>query len=116
MSPDLPWLRALEGRCLARHGRLSEALAALDELQRLREHEYVDAYFVALLLDALGKRDEAFAELERAWRENSATLLLLDVDVRGQELRKDLRFKHLRRKVFGAPDSDRSAVCRAVGT
>jgi DNA-binding winged helix-turn-helix (wHTH) protein/tetratricopeptide (TPR) repeat protein len=116
MSPDLPWLRALEGRCLARHGRLSEALAALDELQRLREHEYVDAYFMALLLDAFGKRDEAFTELERALRENSATLFLLDVDVRGQELRKDPRFKHLRRKVFGAPDSDKSVACRAVGT
>jgi len=116
MSPDLPWLRALEGRCLARHGRLSEALAALDELQRLREHEYVDAYFLALLLDALGKRDQAFAELERARQENSATLFLLDVDVRGQELRKDPRFKHLRRKVFGASDNDRSAVCQVAGT
>jgi DNA-binding winged helix-turn-helix (wHTH) protein len=116
MSPDLPWLRALEGRCLARHGRLSEALAAWDELQRLREHEYVDAYFMALLLDALGKRDEAFAELERAWRENSATLFLLDVDVRGRELRRDPRFKQLRQKVFGTPARTQVALDQAVGT
>jgi len=100
MSPDLPWLRALEATHLARHGRRSESLATLDELQRLREREYVDAYFVALLLDALGRRDEAFAELERAWLENSATLFLLNVDVRSEGLQTDPRFKELSERVF----------------
>src|SRR3984885_4787636 len=76
MSPDLRWLRALEASCLARHGRRAEALATLHELQSLREREYVDAYFVALLLDALGRR--------------------------GEELRKDPRFKPLLRRVFGS--------------
>jgi tetratricopeptide (TPR) repeat protein len=103
MSPDLPWLRALEATCMAKHGRRSEALATLDELQHLREREYVDAYFIALLLEALGRRDEAFAELERARLENSATLFLLNMDVRGEGLRRDPRFKQLRRRVFGAP-------------
>jgi Flp pilus assembly protein TadD len=103
MSPDLPWLRALEATHLARQGRRSEALATLDELQRLREREYVDAYFVALLLDALGRRDEAFAELERARLENSATLFLLNVDVRSEGLQTDPRFKQLSERVFGPP-------------
>jgi len=116
MSPDLPWLRALEGRCLAKHGRRGEALAAWDELERLREREYVDAYFMALLEDALGRRDQAFAELERARLENSATLFLLDVDVRGRELRRDPRFKQLRQKVFGTPARAQVALDQAVGT
>ena len=103
MSPDLPWLRALEAACLAKHGRRSEALAAFDELQSLREREYVDAYFVALLLDALGRRDQAFAELERAWMENSASLFQMNVDARGEGLRSDPRFKQLLRQVFGTP-------------
>jgi Flp pilus assembly protein TadD len=101
MSPDLPWLRALEATALARNRRRSEALATLDELQQLREREYVDAYFMALLLDALGRRGQAFAELERARLENSATLFLLNVDVRGEGLRRDPRFKQLLRTVFG---------------
>jgi Flp pilus assembly protein TadD len=102
MSPDLPWLRAVEAIYVAKHGRRDEAIATLHELQALREREYVDAYFIALLLDALGRRDEAFAELERARLENSATLFLLKVDVRGEGLRKDARFPRLQRRVFGA--------------
>lgn len=107
MSPDLPWLRALEAICLAKHGRRDETLATLDELQGVREREYVDAYFVALLLEALGRRDEAFAELERARLENSATLFLLNADVRAEGLRGDRRFKAFQRRVFGAKVVDR---------
>jgi DNA-binding winged helix-turn-helix (wHTH) protein len=110
MMPDLPWLRALEATFLAKHGHRAEALATLDELQTLRDQEYVDAYFVALLLDALGKRDQAFAELERARQENSATLFLLNVDARGEELRKDPRFKQFQRKVFGNALRHRAAA------
>jgi DNA-binding winged helix-turn-helix (wHTH) protein/Flp pilus assembly protein TadD len=112
MSPDLPWLRALEATCQAKHGQRDQALATLDELKRLRDREYVDAYFVALLLDALGRRDEAFAELERARLENSATLFLVNVDVRGEELRRDPRFKPYLRRVFRArqPLNGRAAV------
>jgi DNA-binding winged helix-turn-helix (wHTH) protein/Flp pilus assembly protein TadD len=101
MSPDLPWLRALEAMYLAKHGRRAEALTTLQELQCLREREYVDGYFMALLLDALGMRDEAFAELERARQENSASLFLLKADVRAEGLRRDRRFSALLRKVFG---------------
>jgi DNA-binding winged helix-turn-helix (wHTH) protein/Flp pilus assembly protein TadD len=109
MSPDLPWLRALEGACRAKHGQRDEALASLHELQSLREREYVDAYFIALLMDALGRRDEAFAELERARLENSATLFLVNVDVRGEALREDPRFPPLLRRVFGEPVVDGAA-------
>lgn len=116
MSPDLPWLRALEARCMASNGRTAEALAALGELQRLRAHDYVDAYFIALVLDALGRRDEAFAELERARRENSATLFLLNVDVRGEALRRDPRFKQFRQKVFGPPPRLQTPVGLALAT
>jgi len=102
MSPDQPWLRALEGSCLGRNGRLEEAAAILDELERIRRTEYVDAYYFVLLLEALGRRDAALEELQRAHQEGSATLFMLNVDARLDAFRKDPRFKPLQRKVFPA--------------
>ena len=74
ISPDLTWLRALEGTCLARQHRDADALAILAELEQLRPSGYVDACFMAVFRDALGQREEAFVELARARDENSAWL------------------------------------------
>jgi tetratricopeptide (TPR) repeat protein len=73
LCPDLPWLRALEAICLVNSGRREEAVAILEQLEQLRDTQYVDAYFQALLLHALGRKDEAFLELDRAVNENSAS-------------------------------------------
>jgi len=100
ISPDLPWLRALEGAALAKFGGRAEALEILEELEHLREVEYVDAYFMAILLHALECRDAAFQELERAHEEESATLFLLDADPRMDPLRADPRFTSVRDRVF----------------
>jgi DNA-binding winged helix-turn-helix (wHTH) protein/tetratricopeptide (TPR) repeat protein len=100
LCPDLPWLRALEAICLANAGRREEALAILKLLEDLRETEYVDAYFQAQLQHALGRTDEAFAELERAIDENSAALSVLDVDPRMDPLRADPRFLAIRERLF----------------
>lgn len=92
ICPDLPWLRALEGACLARCGRRASATSVLKELQRRRVSEYVDAYYMALLRDALGQRDQAFEELDRACEEGSTALSILDVDPKMDRLRADPRF------------------------
>ena len=101
VSSGPTWIRALEARCLAKMRRSEEALEILRTLQEIRETDYVDAYHVALLLEALGRRDEAFDELERALEENSATLCFLDVDPKIDSLRSDPRFPSLRNRVFG---------------
>jgi DNA-binding winged helix-turn-helix (wHTH) protein len=100
MCPDLHWLRVMEGISLAQLGRKREASEVLEEIQQMRETDYVDAYFVALLYHALGRTDGAFRELERAVEENSATLFLLDVDPRMDPLRTDRRFAALRDRAF----------------
>jgi tetratricopeptide (TPR) repeat protein len=102
MSPDLPWLRALEGTCLAKNGRQNEAAKILEELKQIRGATYVDAYYMALLLDTLGNPDEAFAELRRAVEENSTMLYILDVDPRLDSLRNDARFSSLRDKLWSS--------------
>jgi len=101
MSPDLGWLRAFEAKCLAKHGRRKDAQKILAELNQIRKTQYVDAYYMALLLDALGDRDQAFQELERAYHEKSVALFMLDVDPKLDDLRQDARFGALREKIFG---------------
>ena len=94
MSPDLPWLRALEGTCLAKMGRTAEAREILDELEHLRRSEYVDAFY-GVLREALGHRAEAMSELERADDENSAFLYSMNVDPKMDVLRGDARYQRL---------------------
>jgi hypothetical protein len=55
---------------------------------------------MVLLLDALGNRDAAFRELERAVEENSTMLYILDVDPKLDALRADPRFLPLRKRLF----------------
>ncbi len=97
--PDVPWLAALEATCLARRGKQREARRILEDLQQVRRTQYVDAYYMTLLLEALGRRPEALAELERAVEENSAALYLLDVDPQMDSLRAEKRFSGVQFKL-----------------
>jgi len=95
MSPDLPWLRASEGTCLAKIGRTQEAREILDELEHLRRSEYVDAFYQCVFREALGQRAEAMNELERAVDENSAFLYSMNVDPKVDAFRGDARYQRL---------------------
>jgi tetratricopeptide (TPR) repeat protein len=96
MSSDLPWMRALEGTCLAKLGRTTEANAILDELEHRRETDYADALYMAVLRNALGQQAEALKEIERAVDENSAFLYSIDVDPKMDVFRGDRRFSRIR--------------------
>jgi len=113
LSPDLPWLRALEATCLARHGRRRQAVRIHAELECRRLTEYVDAYYMAPLLDALGDRDGAFEELRRARDENSSALPILGVDPKMDSLRQDRRFEPLRQSLWAAAGCHRKAESAA---
>jgi hypothetical protein len=95
MSPDTSWLYALEGICLAKMRRPAQARAILAELEQTRCSEYVDAYHIAVLRAALGDRDQAFAELERAVAESSGWLWGFHIDPKLDYFREDPRFARL---------------------
>lgn len=99
MAPDLPWMRALEGACLAHMGRTNDARVILEALERLRCTEYVDAFFMAVLHIALDDRDQALAEIERACAENSAWLYTLGADPKLDYFAGDARFVRLREEL-----------------
>ena len=98
VAPDVPWLRALEGACLAALGRRDEAHATLVGLEALRHSEYVDAYHMAVFRSAMHRPREAVTELERAGAENSTWLHALDVDPMFDALRAEPAYRRLRRR------------------
>jgi DNA-binding winged helix-turn-helix (wHTH) protein len=108
MCPDLPWLRALEGACLAAMGLARRATPILEGLEQLRQTEYVDAYHMAVFRCALGQRDKAFAELERACAENAAPLFAMMVDPKLDGLRTDRRVAAMFASLYGLPGSVQS--------
>ncbi len=93
-------VRADQGRCLARHGYTNAANKILEELRANRSADYVDAVHLAMLLEALDRRDEAFAELERAYDENSYSLLFAKLDPKADVFRSDPRFERLESRVM----------------
>jgi DNA-binding winged helix-turn-helix (wHTH) protein len=111
MSGDLPWMRALEGTCLAKLGRTDDAHAILDELEHRRDTDYADALYLAVLRDALGERAEALKEIERALDENSAFLYSIDVDAKMDPFRGERRFNQLRKSL-----SEKSTAPKAKET
>jgi DNA-binding winged helix-turn-helix (wHTH) protein len=100
VAPDFFWVRTFEAACLLRLGQEREARGLLNELNRLREAEYLDPYHFATMYAAWGKVGEAMQELEQAYEENSCMLHVLDVDPKLDPLRNDPLFARLRRKVF----------------
>ncbi len=110
--PGPTWIRALEAKCLAELRRFDDAWQILHWLQQTRQSEYVDAYHMALLLDALGNREEAIGELNRAVDENSALLCLMDVDPKLDSLRSDPRFRAIRKRAFGSGPATQPRVSK----
>ena len=95
VTQGLPWMRALEGACLVKLGRRSEARAVLNELLARRHTEYIDSYAIARLCHALGDVDAAFVELARAIDESVGGLYAIRFDPLLDGFRCDRRFARL---------------------
>jgi TolB-like protein/DNA-binding winged helix-turn-helix (wHTH) protein/Tfp pilus assembly protein PilF len=80
-------------------GKRAEALKIMAELNQLSKRAYVSSYDVAMVYAALGQKDRAIAELERAYEEHSTGLKWLRVDWRFDDLRSDPRFQKLLRRM-----------------
>ena len=81
-------------------GRRAEAEKILHDLERKSKSGYVSPYRMATIYAGLGKRDKAFAFLERAYQERSLDISWhLKADLRIDNLRSDPRFQDLVRRV-----------------
>jgi hypothetical protein len=71
----------------------------LDQLNELSKREYVSPYRIAAIHAGLNDREQAFEWLERAFKERDAWMIWLKVDPVLDDLRADLRFQELLRRV-----------------
>jgi TolB-like protein/Tfp pilus assembly protein PilF len=86
----------------AKMGRREEAVQALSTLEELAKHQYVEAYYRALLYLSLGQKDQALAALEQSYAERDGDDIgVIKVDPMLDSLHGDPRFEALVQKIIG---------------
>jgi tetratricopeptide (TPR) repeat protein len=84
---------------LALAGRRRESLSALDGIRHTNPEGEFRSNMAPFALDALGLREEALTEFERAYERRDPHLRFLNVDPRAHLLRGEPRFQALVRKM-----------------
>lgn len=79
----------------AKLGRRQEAEAILKRWKDAEKTEYISSYWIALTYAALGEKEAAFAELEKAYQTHDWFLQRIKTDPFLDPLRDDSRFKDL---------------------
>jgi serine/threonine protein kinase/Tfp pilus assembly protein PilF len=83
----------------AKMGKRGEAEEALDELIKRSKQAYVSPTGLALIYFALGKNDQGFEWLEKAYDDHDLWLRQINVEPAFDSVRSDPRFKALLKKV-----------------
>jgi tetratricopeptide (TPR) repeat protein len=99
-EPRDAWLTVVVlGNAYAKMGRRAEAERQIAELREQAKTRYVRPYYIASIYAALGDKDNAFAELERAFGERDVYLGRMNSDPFMDPLRDDPRFKDLLKRI-----------------
>jgi eukaryotic-like serine/threonine-protein kinase len=88
-----------------RMGREIEAQNILARLLQAREKRYISAPLIAAVAVALGDKEEAFQELERAYAEHSGILQWIAFLPEFRALHSDARFPDLVRRIGASQDT-----------
>ncbi len=94
----LPFVNTL-GHACGVSGRTREAQTVLTQLKEMSEQSYVSTYFIATVYLGLGKKDETFEWLNKAYDDREQWLIYLKVEPKLDSLRSDPRFADLVRRV-----------------
>jgi len=104
LSNRNPHMLAALGHAFATSGRTPEARLVAEELKQRASQKYVPPYNIAMVYAGLGRKDEAFEWLERAYEDRSIWMIFLNVHPMFNDLRPDPRFHSLvRRMAFPSP-------------
>ncbi len=91
------------GYAYAKSGQRQKAEAVMKQLKEIEKTKYVANYWLAIVYAALGEKDAAFAELEKAYQEHDWFIQRLRIDPFMDPLRDDPRFKDFVRRL-GLPE------------
>jgi TolB-like protein/cytochrome c-type biogenesis protein CcmH/NrfG len=83
------------GHALAVSGDKAGARKVLTELQQLSKSRYVPSLYPAVMYTGLGELDQAFAWLDKAYRERNDRLVYIAVEPIADPLRSDPRYRDL---------------------
>jgi TolB-like protein/Flp pilus assembly protein TadD len=83
----------------AAEGRQAEAVELLRELTERARERYVSAYAFVLIYAGMGNKGQAFAFLDKAYKERASTLPFLKTNPSLASLRSDSRFRTLIRRM-----------------
>jgi serine/threonine protein kinase len=96
---DRPYIGALQSLILAMAGRTDEAKNVLNELKRKANLDPLSLISLASTHSVLGEKDEAFELLEVAYQQRTSFLIFLGVYPTFNNLRSDLRFPDMLRRI-----------------
>jgi TolB-like protein/Flp pilus assembly protein TadD len=112
LSGDAPVMLMAYGYAQALAGNADEARSALRKLERLRvlrslpraavgptDLPFIPSLYLAAIHVGLGETDDAFRDLDRAYKERVDRLVYLNVDPMADPLRSDPRFAQLLAKI-----------------
>jgi TolB-like protein/Flp pilus assembly protein TadD len=87
------------GYAYALSGKREEAEQVLADLEEIAREKYVSAYYFAIIYLGLGKHDQTFSWLERAFDERAGFLAFIKVEPMFDGVRSDPRFTDLLRRM-----------------
>jgi DNA-binding winged helix-turn-helix (wHTH) protein/TolB-like protein/Tfp pilus assembly protein PilF len=90
---------SLAGFAKEKAGRTDEALKDLETLKSMQSQGLAADYNTAMLYNGLGKTDQAFTSLEKAFEAKDVRLILLKVDPKWDNLRSDPRFADIMKRM-----------------
>ena len=81
-------------------GQKANAEKLLRDLEERSKKDYVSAYMIATIYAVLGRKDQAFGWMEKAYRERSPDIAyFIKADLRVDKLRSDPRYLELVRRI-----------------
>ncbi|MFZ1700613.1 MAG: hypothetical protein WAU71_07325 [Pyrinomonadaceae bacterium] len=93
----------IAGSVYAKNGEREKAEKILDQFRELSKNQYVLDSYVAQIYGALGEKDKAFAELEKAFERRDFFIASMRTHPMFSDLRDDPRFDQIAKRA-GLPD------------